>query len=413
MKKVLLINTSGEPAARLLQDRAGIRLSVITTPGYRHFYREDTDVTLVDSVEDLTRVRLAALEIRKRNPFTHVVAPSEYSLQAGGYIRSYFGLTGPGYDTVNAFSNKHVMKQRLAGAGLPVARFQQINAFTEVTGAAARLGWPVVVKPVIGGGAEDVFVVRDEDHARELADAEETRQLRESPYPMLAEEYVDIEAEYHCDGVVVGGEVRFAAVSRYFSPVLRSVGALVGSYTLPDDHPDAIAVREQHATAVKALGLTDGVTHLEVLAGPRGHLVGEVANRPGGGGIAEQLLYQYGVDIWTEFLATALGDPAGCPTGPRADHMVQYMLPRPLGTVTAVSTEADLLRAPGVVHADVRVAPGDTTTGVVHSATFAGLVLMRADTEEQVRERIETLGRHYEIAVTPHPTTAATTPEEG
>ncbi|MER6597620.1 ATP-grasp domain-containing protein [Streptomyces parvus] len=399
MKRVLLINTSSEPAARLLQERAGIRLSVITTPGYRRFYAEDTDVVIVDSVEDLTQVCRAALEIRKRNPFAYVVSPSELSLQAGGYIRSYFGLPGTGYETTNAFSNKHVMKQRLAAAGLPVARFRPMSQFTDASEAAETLGWPVVVKPAIGGGAEDVFVLRDAAQVQELATAELTAQLRESPYPMLGEEFIDIEAEFHCDAVIVGGEVHFAAVARYFSPVLKSVGALVGSYTLPDDHPDATVVAELHAAAVKALGLGDGVTHLEVLKCSQGYLIGEVACRPGGGGIAEQLLHQYGVDIWMEFLATSLDDPVtSVQLGPR-DHLIQYMLPRPPGTIRHISTAEELLAVPGVVHADVRVAPGDTATGVVHSATFAGLVLAKADTEEQVHERIAQLGARYEIDV--------------
>ncbi|MGQ4728567.1 MULTISPECIES: ATP-grasp domain-containing protein [Streptomyces] len=399
MKKVLLINTSSEPAARLLQERAGIQLSVITTPSYRRFYAEDTDVVVVDSVEDLTKVCLAALEIRKRNPFDYVVSPSELSLQAGGYIRSYFGLPGTGYEIANAFSNKHVMKQRLAAAGLPVARFQPLSQFTDASEAARTLGWPVVVKPAIGGGAEDVFVLRDAEQVQELATAEVTAQLRESPYPMLGEEFIDIEAEFHCDAVIVGGEVHFVAVSRYFSPVLKSVGALVGSYTLPDGHPDATAVAELHAAAVKALGLTDGVTHLEVLKCSQGNLIGEVACRPGGGGIAEQLLHQYGVDIWMEFLATSLDDPVTSVQLEPRDHLIQYMLPRPPGTITHISTAEELLAVPGVVHADVRAATGDTATGVVHSATFAGLVLAKAATEEQVHERIAELGAHYKIDV--------------
>ncbi|WP_328928114.1 ATP-grasp domain-containing protein [Streptomyces sp. NBC_00190] len=399
MKSVLLINTSSEPAARLMQERAGIQLSVITTPSYRRFYADDADVVVVESVEDLTQVRHAALEIRRRNPFAYVVSPSELSLQAGGYIRSYFGLPGAGYEVANAFSNKHVMKQRLAAAGLPVARFQQLSQFTDASEAARTLGWPVVVKPAIGGGSEDVFVLRDEAQVRDLATAELTAQLRESPYPMVAEEFVDIEAEFHCDAVVVGGEVHFAAVSRYFSPVLKSVGELVGSYTLPAGHPDAVAVAEQHAAAVKALGLSDGVTHLEVLKCSRGYLIGEVACRPGGGGIAEQLLHQYGVDIWMEFLATSLDDPvAGVQLEPE-DHLIQYMLPRPPGTITHISTAEDLLQVPGVVYADVRATTGDSETGVVHSATFAGLVLVRADSEEQVQQRIAAVGTHYKIDV--------------
>ncbi|ROQ88981.1 hypothetical protein EDE04_7374 [Streptomyces sp. 2132.2] len=44
------------------------------------------DVEVVDTIEDLTAVRLAALRIRARNAFDHVVAPSEWNVQVGGYI---------------------------------------------------------------------------------------------------------------------------------------------------------------------------------------------------------------------------------------------------------------------------------------------------------------------------------------
>jgi hypothetical protein len=95
-KNVLLINSSCHIAARLLQDRPDIRLTAITIEKYRRFYDDGTDVEFVDSVADLTQVRLAALRIRERNPFDWVVSPSEWSVQAGGYIRSYFGLPGIG-----------------------------------------------------------------------------------------------------------------------------------------------------------------------------------------------------------------------------------------------------------------------------------------------------------------------------
>lgn len=401
MKNVLLINTSGDVAARLLQQDEQVNLSVITPPEYRYLYDAYTDVTLVGSVEDLTEVRLAALMIRRRNPFDFVVTPSEAGVQAGGYVRSYFGLAGPGYDVVNGFSNKHVMKQRLRASGVPVARFRQLAGLAEAADAARTLGWPLVVKPVIGGGSEDVFAIRDAAELAALADAHRSASLRRSPYPLLAEEFVDIATEYHCDGVVVGGEVRFVAVSEYFAPVLRSVGCLVGSSTLPDGAPEAAAVADLHGAAVKALGLRDGVTHLEVLRSADGYLVGEIACRPGGGGITQMLLHQYGVDLWEEFVATSTAGRAGCAARPAGDFLLQYLLPWPTGVVERVSTEAELREVPGVVHAEVYVRPGMRCEGVVHSAVHAGLVLLRAGTREQARERIAALGRRYEIVVAP------------
>ncbi|MFJ1706984.1 hypothetical protein [Kitasatospora sp. NPDC088346] len=399
MKNVLLINSSRENAARALQRREDIRLSVITMPEYLHHYGPGTDVEVVDTIEDLTQVRLAALRIRARNPFDHVVAPSEWSIQAGGYIRSYFGLPGTGYAVSNAFSNKLVMKQELAAAGLPVADFRRLDSFAHAADAGDELGWPIVVKRAFGGGSEDIFVLRDADHARRLATDAATAGLRAAPYPLLAEELIDIETEFHCDGIVVDGQVRFAPVSRYLAPVLRSVGGAIGSYTLPEDDPNARVVAALHERVVAALGLTDGVTHLEVLQCSRGHLVGEIACRTGGGGIAAQLEHQYGVDQLGALLDLSLGLGVEVRQPARSDHMIQYMLPRPLGTVTAVTPVEELLAAPGVVHAEVTTRVGDVFHGPVDSSVYGGIVVMRAADEAQVAERTAEIGRRFTTTV--------------
>jgi biotin carboxylase len=400
VKHVLLVNTSCEPVVRLLEQRTDVRLSVITSRSYTRFYRQDTDVVPVDDVEDLTQVRLAALEIRRRNAFEHVVSPSELSLQAGGYLRSYFGLAGPGYEVSNAFSNKHVMKQWLRAAGLPVARFRQVSRLADVTDAAAELGWPVVVKPAIGGGAEDVFVVRDEPGLGRLAESPTSASLRRSPYPILVEQFLDITEEFHCDGIVCDGEVRAASVAKYFAPVLASVGKVVGSYTLPDDEPDAMRIADIHEKVVKAFGLADGVTHLEVLKVGGDLVVGEVTHRPGGGGIPELLHHQFGVDIFEALVNLSIGDGFPRTPPPAGDYLVQYMLPRPPGRVRSISSAAELAALPGVERVDIRQQPGDEQHDVVHSATFAGVVLIRAETEAQARERIDLVGRTYRIDVT-------------
>ncbi|MEU1845272.1 ATP-grasp domain-containing protein [Micromonospora sediminicola] len=400
MAGVLLVNSNCRTGARLLQDRPDVRLSVITIEKYRHFYDPGTDVELVDSVADLTGVRLAALRIRERHPFDWVVAPSEWSVQAGGYLRSYLGLPGPGYEVANAFSNKFVMKQKLAAAGLPVTAFRRLEALGDTVEAARHLGWPVVVKRVCGGGAGYVVVVRDADHLREVFAEDSRAAMRTAPFPLMAERMVDIEAEYHCDGVVVDGQVRFAAVSRYFAPVLDSVGGVIGSYTLPDRDPEARLIADLHTQVVDALGLHDGVTHLEVLKGPSGYLIGEIACRPGGGGITDQIRHQYGVDLWDTFLDLATGIGVDVARAPRDDHMIQYMLPRPAGTVTAITSRDELLRLDCVVDASITAHVGDTVRGPVDSSTYAGVVVMRAATAGDIDRSIAAVDAAFHIDVT-------------
>ncbi|MFD1660531.1 hypothetical protein ACFSL4_20540 [Streptomyces caeni] len=68
-----------------------------------------------------------------------------------------------------------------------------------------------------------------------------------------------------------------------------------------------------------------------------------------------------------------------------------------------ISSAEDLLRTPGAVFADVRVRTGDESLKAANSVTSAGIVLMRADSEKQVQERITELGNRYEIVVAGHP----------
>lgn len=400
MKNVLLVNSSCGIAARLLQERPDIRLSVLTMEKYRHLYDDRTDVEVVDSVADLTQVRLAALRVRERNPFDHVVSPSEWSIQAGGYLRSYFGLPGIGYDVANRFSNKLVMKQQLAAAGVPVAPFRRLETWQDAGRPAAELGWPVVVKRVSGGGAGYVLAVRDPEHLHALAADPDTRAFREAPFPLIAEKRVHIEEEFHCDGVVRDGQVPFARASRYFEPVLSTVGGgRHGSFTLPEDDPEAKVVLDLHEQVVSVLGLRDGVTHLEVFRCPQGFLVGEIACRPGGIGIAPMTRHQYGVDLWDAFLATELDEPVDVTATDRGGHTVEYTLPRPPGTITAITSAEELRTVPGVVHAEVRAGVGDTMEGPVDASHNAGIVVFHADDTAQVTARVAELDRLFEIRV--------------
>ncbi|SCG46258.1 ATP-grasp domain-containing protein [Micromonospora zamorensis] len=403
MKNVLLINSGRKAVGCALQERDDILLSVISMPGYLDWYDAGTDLEVVDTIENLDLVRAAALRIRERNPFDYVVAPSEWSVPAGGFIRSYFGIPGPSFDVANAFSNKFVMKQKVAAAGLPVARFRRVNTLGQLVAVGDELGWPYVLKSAFGGGSENVFVVRDTEHAKSIMAGETLARLSDLDSPMLAEEFVDIDTEFHCDGVVVDGKAVFAAASRYLAPVLDSLGGVIGSYTLPDDHADARLICDLHDRVVTALGLPDGVTHLEVLKSSRGYLVGEIACRTAGGGIPLQLEHQYGVDTTDALIATSIGDPVELDVPSRSDYMIQYMLPRPVGTVTAISAAADLRSAAGVEYVEISTKVGDHLAGPVDSSVYAGIVLIRAATEAQVAERCAEIARRYRIDVAAEP----------
>lgn len=401
MINALLLNTvSTEPIESLETDPA-IRLTVLTHPEYADRYRAGTPVVCVDDITDLTRVRDTVVELIRGAPVDYVVAPSERGLQPAGYLRSFLGLPGPGYEVTNRFSNKYVMKHALAAAGLPVAPFALLGNISDLPARAAELGWPVVVKPVIGAAARNTHVLPDRAAFAALLASPRAAALRTSRYPLILERFVDVDAEFHCDGVVSDGMIRFASVSRYVLPPLVRRGRIAGSYTLAAGSPDLEPVLELHRAAVAALGLLDGVTHLEVLRTPGGYLIGEISARPGAGGIGDLVRLRYGVDLWQAFIDVSVGREPACAPTDSGDVVIACMLPARAGRVEHVTSAEELGALPGVVDVQGLVRPGGVLSDEISSGVYAGLVYLRVPDEAAVPGAIAALERAFTLTVRP------------
>ncbi|MFE0461428.1 acetyl-CoA carboxylase biotin carboxylase subunit family protein [Kitasatospora sp. NPDC058965] len=334
MTEVLLLNSDKPAVLRALARRPWLNVRVLARPGYRDRYPAHHRFEPVADLTDLTAVRATALRLDRERAVDRVLAATEKAILPAGLIRSQLGLPGGGFDQAMWASHKYAMKHRLRSRGLPVTDFAQVSTVDRIPAAAERLGWPVVVKPVFGAGAAHTHRV---DSAADLAARRAELALLDTlPVPLQVERFVAVEEEYHCDAVVRAGTVRFAAVSRYFFPLLSIDRSLRGSCTLAADEPVVAAAEELLGAVVAALDLADGVVHLELFGTGRGLLVGEVTVRPGGAAIPRLLELAHGVDLWEEFAAAGLGEPERPVAGRRRPGVVGYVwLPAALGPAAA------------------------------------------------------------------------------
>jgi biotin carboxylase len=271
--------------------------------------REGFQRAFVESFEDLGQVERAAYELSRNHPVDHVIAPTEKSVVAAGWIRTLLGVPGPGVEQSFCSAHKRAMKHRLREHGIAVADFEQVGSVEAIPQAAGRLRWPVVVKPVLGSGAKATHRLASEGDYERLVDSGALDALARRGLPIQVERLVPLRAEYHCDGIVRDGEVRRQAVARYVVPPLDVQRSFLGSYLVDSAGSFAGEVLDLHAKVVAALGLVDGVTHMEVFDTEAGPVVGEVAIRPGGVGIARCWHHAFGIDMWDEFVRAALGEP--------------------------------------------------------------------------------------------------------
>ncbi|MBT3112782.1 hypothetical protein KMB26_27305 [Streptomyces sp. CYG20] len=107
--------------------------------------------------------------------------------------------------------------------------------------------------------------------------------------------------------------------------------------------------------------------------------------------------------------------PDGTPAPARTDaryvgHCGLALRP---GTITELSTEAELAALPGVLDVVLHHRVGDRIAGHIYSASAAGFVHVGADTEEEVRERLATVRAAYRIRTRPDGTGQDGTGQDG
>jgi hypothetical protein len=400
-RDVLVVNRRRLELMQRLLDDPGLRISLITERNYLHLYPgvDKARIALVNSVQNLDEVRRAALQLMGRYDFDAVIAPAESSMPTAAYLRSYFGLPGLSFDVAHAFCNKHVMKTKLRAAGIAVADSRLVPTAESVGPALRAHGLPAVIKPACGDGSANVHIVRDEAALSEIARVDgpllTSAAYREPPF--LVEEFLDVEEEYHCDGLVRDGEVLFAAAFKYLVPPLRSFGRLFGSYTLPKDGAEARELADLHRRAARALGLLDSVTHLEVFRTSRGLVVGEIACRPGGGGVPRALVRAYDFDTWHHFSCTELNKTVQwTPREPDGTY-VWVNLPVRLGVVKSVPSPDVFADLPDVEEVEFTVKPGDRVEPPLYSTTKAGVIHCRVATPDDVPALMRDVEERYAV----------------
>jgi hypothetical protein len=183
----------------------------------------------------------------------------------------------------------------------------------------------------------------------------------------VVEEFVEGD-EWFADGYLSEGELRFLSLGRYAQPCLSAVldRAPVQTYSL-----DPVADKAAYdlasplvGAALRALGLTDGVFHMELFHLPDGTLMfSECAARRAGGPIRDQIRWKYGVDLAADGVR-ALLEPVGEPVTRIRDGVVaSTFLPLRPGVVLDYPSATEVLAQPDVVHARIFVPKGMRVQG--------------------------------------------------
>ena len=218
-------------------------------------------------------------------------------------LRERFGLPGMSVDTVMGFRDKQLMKERVAAAGLRVPKARRVRSAKEAWEAVEEIGFPAILKPISGAGSADTYKLGDR------ADLEQALARMRHVVEAICEEFIDGQ-EHTYDTVCIGGKPVYESVTLYLpnaidmrqnewiSPIMLSVRDL--------SDPTVTGGIELGRGVLKALGMGDGMTHMEWFRTKSGEAVfGEIACRPGGACVVDQMNYTSDIDLFREWARVA------------------------------------------------------------------------------------------------------------
>jgi len=324
--------------------------------------------------------------------FDGVQTSVEFAMTTAALLARHFGCPGPSPATMLLFRDKSLQKQRLREAGVPTSRYTVIDDIYDVSAVEAP-DWPAVLKPIAGAATERTSVVRN---AGELAARSSQYRRQGLTYrTFLLEEYVTGE-EWFIDGVRFDDETLFCAVGTYCDSCLTTLEQGRALWLRHFD-PDRESVAYDEAlpvanAALAALGLRDGVFHMEVFRNPESGTVtfSECAARRGGGLIQEQLQAKFNFNIGECALLCALGRRPELQLKHRPDAIGSGFLIGPTGIMIDFPSATELLGQPGVELARIERPRGERFSGELeHTVQRVGQVLVAADTAAHLAERVE------------------------
>ncbi|MDH3453467.1 MAG: ATP-grasp domain-containing protein [Gammaproteobacteria bacterium] len=253
----------------------------------------------VDDALDPGQIVHATQELQQRfGKATRLIAALEQLQVPLAVAREQLGIEGLSAAAALNFRDKSRMKNMLREAGVPCARHALVSDRRDAEAFAAKVGFPVVVKPPAGAGGKSTFRLDRDSDLQQFLHAYPP----DVDYPTLYEEFVR-GTEYSFDSVMIAGKPVWHSISRYMPSPLEVLENdwIQWCVMLPRDINDTFfdPIRDAAFKGLHALGLQTGLSHMEWFRLADGRIaISEVGARPPGAQITSLLSYAHDIDFY-------------------------------------------------------------------------------------------------------------------
>ena len=351
----------------------------------------------VRSVVDEGALLAAVQRCQSREWIDRLESTVEAHILAVARAREACSIPGTSYRTAFLCRDKPAMKEALREAGIACAQSIGTSDPKEAREFAARVGFPVILKPRDAAGASGTYKATNE---AELESAIRSCGLERGRSAAI-EEFIEGHEGFY-DTLTIEGRVVHDFACHYFPNVLEAMRTrwispqIVCTNRIDSGHYREL--REMGQKVITALGIGTSATHMEWFFGPKGLKFSEIGCRPPGVRVWDLYSAANDFDIYLEWAKAVVHGKTDTRPSRRYSTGMIALRPDRDGVIERYEGVEELQRSFGRHVIDAYLPPAGTPTQGVEAGYMANAwVRMKHPDYDELRRMLGVVGETLKV----------------
>ncbi|MCR4782586.1 MAG: ATP-grasp domain-containing protein [Lachnospiraceae bacterium] len=294
---------------------------------------------------------------------------------------------GISYENSICATNKIEMRHRLFEKGVPVPKFYEVSSFEEMLSYVKKMPDKFVLKATDNAGSRGVVLVTKSENVDYKKIYDYSLSFSRNG-KLLMEEYMEGD-EVSVEVLVSQGEPHIVTVTDKM--VTEGEFFVEIGHTEPSRHSvdEILDIKNVAISAVKAIGIENGPSHVEVKLTEDGAKIVEIAARLGGDFITSKLVpLSTGVDMVRQSLNLELGEDISYEPSKNRGSAIRFIQAEE-GTVKEITGLKSAEESAGVYEISLYKSIGDKVNSLSSSSERVGHVIATGKDAKEASDNAE------------------------
>lgn len=331
----------------------------------------------------------AVVEAARRHNIDGVMTlASDMPMRSVAAVAKELGLVGITDDTALKATNKAVMRQALKEHNVPIPKFFRVASAEAYSEAVKQFHCAFIVKPADNSGSRGIFKIEDLSDEQAIKQAYEYSRQHSRNGDVVVEEYMS-GPEVSVETLTVNGQCHVIQITDKLTtgaPHFVEMG-----HSQPTKHDEATAqrIRDVAIAANKAIGITNGPSHTEIIVTEEGPKIVELGARLGGDCITTHLVpLSTGVNMVECCIKIALGEEPDIYPKFSKGSAIRYFQQK-AGLIKDIVGVDKAQEIEGINQISIVYGIGERITGIDSSAARMGFVIAQGQNANQAIKSCE------------------------